>query len=109
VSTLSSSPGFRLHSSRMQTLESKSIPRSVECTVTSSRGIEFVSDETARSDFDHARSVVAEVTSRLAVAGLISQLPPTVVLIDDYGNGAVELCRIAEGTGLRWMPGLPNR
>jgi hypothetical protein len=80
---------------------------SLECEVPSSWSIENVTEATADADLSRAEQVLAELIGQPAFSTVTSGRPVRMVLIGDYGNGAVTLCTRA-GSAFAWTPGLPR-
>jgi hypothetical protein len=81
---------------------------SLEVRVQSSWRIENMSEQTALSDLENARNLLdALVKESSSFASLLEGHSRRFVLIDDYGMGAVELCRLVNGS-LIWAKGMPQ-
>lgn len=74
----------------------------LEVRVQSTWRVENVTEQTALSDFNIAEKVVNELANKsIEFAEMLKNHPAQYVLIDDYGTGAVEICRLT-GDGLVW-------
>lgn len=78
----------------------------LECAVQSSWQVENLTDDRARHDLAHAIDVFSHIkASSNDFAALVAEEPAVYSVIEDYGMGCVELCRI-EGDQLRWTKGI---
>jgi len=81
---------------------------SLEMRVQSSWRIENTTEQTALSDLENARNLLdALIKESLSFGSLVKGRARHFVLIDDYGMGAVELCRLVDGS-LIWAKGMPQ-
>jgi hypothetical protein len=79
---------------------------SLEVRVPSSWGIENTSEQTALSDLEHAKKLLdVLIVESPSFASLVKDRARRFVLIDDYGMGGVELCRLVGGA-LIWAKGM---
>jgi len=76
-------------------------------SVQSSWRMENTTEETALEDFRIAKNLTDTlIKESLAFASQAKNRPRRFILIDDYGTGAVELCRLVENK-IQWAKGMP--
>ena len=79
---------------------------SLEVRVQSSWRIENTTEQTALNDLDNAKNLMDDlIEESSSFASLVKDSARRLVLIDDYGMGAVELCHLADGA-LIWAKGM---
>ena len=79
---------------------------SLEVRAQSSWRIENTTEQTALSDLENAKNLLAAlIKGSSSFASLVMGRAHRFVLIDDYGMGAVELCRLVDGA-LIWAKGM---
>ena len=79
---------------------------SLEVRAPSSWRIENITEQTALSDLERAKNLLdVLIEESSSFASLVNGLARRFVLIDDYGMGAVELCRLVNGA-LIWAKGV---
>ncbi len=80
----------------------------LEMRVQSSWRIDNTTEQTALDDLERAKILLdALIEESASFASTIKGRDRRVVLIDDYGMGAVELCRLIDGS-LIWAKGMPK-
>ena len=80
----------------------------LEVRFQSSWRIENATEQTALNDFDRASALIDLLIQESAsFASIVRGRDRRLVLIDDYGMGAVELCSLANGS-LIWAKGMPQ-
>lgn len=81
---------------------------SLEMRVHSSWRIENTTEQTALGDVDNAQNLLnALIEESSSFASLVKGRARRFVLIDDYGMGALMLCRLIDGA-LIWAKGMPQ-
>ncbi len=81
---------------------------SLKVRVQSSWRLENATGQTALSDLDRAKNLLdALIKESPSFASLVKERARRFILIDDYGMGAVELCRSVDGE-LIWAKGMPQ-
>lgn len=76
--------------------------------VPSSRDMASVTERTARSDFDWAQAMLAELAEQSdRFRQLVDGRHTLMTLIHDYGTGSVTICNY-EGDAIRWQQGFPR-
>ena len=80
----------------------------LEVRVQSSWRIENSTEETALNDLERANILIdALIEESASFAAAVKGRNRRLVVIDDYGMGAVELCRLVDGS-LIWAKGMPQ-
>lgn len=80
----------------------------LEARVQSSWRIENTTEQTALNDLARATTLIDGLIEESAsFAAIVKGRERRLVLIDDYGMGAVELCRLVNGS-LTWAKGMPQ-
>jgi len=81
----------------------------LEARMRSNWNIQNVTEETAVSDFEQAKEIVSYLKSENSDFAHLLQLHPLrYVLINDYGTGIVEICRL-ENDNMVWAKGISYR
>jgi len=80
----------------------------LEIRVQSSWRIENTTAPTALDDLERAKILLeALIEESASFASIVKGRDRRLVLVDDYGMGAVELCRLIDGS-LIWAKGMPK-
>ncbi|OGP12356.1 MAG: hypothetical protein A2052_09205 [Deltaproteobacteria bacterium GWA2_54_12] len=81
---------------------------SLECRIQSTWLPENVTESHAREDFERGKAVLDSFAKEsVEFSEVIKDRKVIFSLIDDYGMGAIELCRIS-GKGMEWSEGYPQ-
>jgi hypothetical protein len=81
----------------------------VECRIQSSWRIENINESRVKEDFTSAEGVYNNLISSSDIfAEIVKSKKLSKVLIDDYGMGAIEICR-QENDNIIWAEGYPEK
>lgn len=79
----------------------------LEVSVESSWRIENTTEQTALADLQRAVNLVNDLVAKSSpFAAVTKAYPQRFILINDYGMGSVELCRLVNGK-IVWAKGMP--